>query len=631
MSVLQRNKTPVLGGNVRTAGASKNGPVQGTFERWTSAQADPVGWRASSNGSEQNLPGVQSDSRAPCRRKTNRATVRHDYKSVDTDGFSELSNISAWICFNGGLQGGQSKDLTSVETEIKQMVDMQVFQKVNLKSMSKSQLQRVIRTKMFTVDKFSASGVFVKQKSRLVALGFMEFIPVQYDISSPTVRFETLMLLLNIAAIMDWDIDQFDIKGAFLNAIMPRNDVFVSLNEDLTKILLSFAPKFADSVDDKGRAVLKLNKCLYGLKESSMEFYKLMKSVLMELGFQVSKHDQSLFFRVVKGVKHYVVIHVDDLLSFSSSRELLDELIQNLEKRFKDVTLDRNPEHLQYIGLDIQRNRQKRSMFISQPGMTSDVMENFDTGDEEEEMPYDSNLFGQAVETLPTLPREEITKFKSKLMQLVYLCRTRPDIRLPLAFLTTRMEAPTQLDIDKLTKVARYVNGTRGLGVTLSPTSIQLHCSADASFAINQGAKGQSGIIIQLGGGLLHASSNRQKLVTLSTAESELVALSSAVQEIVWMRGLLEEIGFKQSAPTICEQDNKSTVVMATRGSGRGGKSRSINVRHFWMKEKVEDGTIELVYTPSEDIIADGMTKALTRKGFLRWRSRILGETVSAI
>jgi hypothetical protein len=187
------------------------------------------------------------------------------------------------------------------------------------------------------------------------------------------------------------------------------------------------------------------------------------------------------------------------------------------------------------------------------------------------------------------------------------------------------MEKPTQLDLDKLTHVARYVNGTRELGLTFNPTTTQLHCSADASFAINAGAKSQTGVVVQLGGGLLMASSKRQKLVTLSTAESELVALSSAVQDVVWLRGLLEEIGFKQKNPTKCEQDNKSTIVLATRGAGGGGKSRSINVRYFWMKEKVEDGSIEIAYTPTDDVVADGMTKALPRDKFLKWRRKILG------
>jgi hypothetical protein len=187
------------------------------------------------------------------------------------------------------------------------------------------------------------------------------------------------------------------------------------------------------------------------------------------------------------------------------------------------------------------------------------------------------------------------------------------------------MEAPTQLDLDKLHRVAQYVNGTRGLGTRLGPTAVFLQCSIDASFAINAGARSQTGIVIQLGGALLAAYSNRQKLVTLSTAESELVALSSGTQEVVWFRGFLEEIGFKQTSPTPCEQDNKSTIMLANQGAGRGGKSRSIYVRYFWMKEKIDDGTIELVYTPSDDIIADGMTKALPRDKFIRWRDRIMG------
>ena len=53
-------------------------------------------------------------------------------------------------------------------------------------------------------------------------------------------------------------------------------------------------------------------------------------------------------------------------------------------------------------------------------------------------------------------------------------------------------------------------------------------------------------------------------------------------------------------------------------------KRRSINVRYFWMKEHIDSQLIELVYTPSEIIKADGLTKPLPKDKFKEWRNMIL-------
>jgi len=119
--------------------------------------------------------------------------------------------------------------------------------------------------------------------------------------------------------------------------------------------------------------------------------------------------------------------------------------------------------------------------------------------------------------------------------------------------------------------------------------------------------------------------SKKQKLVTRSTMESELVAVDTVAQEAIWIRNILAEFGHPQKEPTVLEQDNKSCILMANRGPGTG-KSRFIDIRFFWITEKIEDGIIKMKYVASEELIADGLTKPLTKSKFIEWKKKILNH-----
>lgn len=121
------------------------------------------------------------------------------------------------------------------------------------------------------------------------------------------------------------------------------------------------------------------------------------------------------------------------------------------------------------------------------------------------------------------------------------------------------------------------------------------------------------------------AISKKQSLVTLSSTEAELVAANRAARDIVWIRNVLKEMGFKQKEPTKLHQDNKSCIIMANRGQG-GEFSRSVDIKYFWISEQVHKRRIALEYIPSEDLIADGLTKSMSVTKFLEWRNKILNH-----
>lgn len=87
----------------------------------------------------------------------------------------------------------------------------------------------------------------------------------------------------------------------------------------------------------------------------------------------------------------------------------------------------------------------------------------------------------------------------------------------------------------------------------------------------------------------------KQTSVALSTAEAEYVALSSATQEAVWLKQLLSELQIEQSKPTVIYEDNQSAISMAQNAQFHE-RMKHIDIRHHFVREKVNDGTIELKY-----------------------------------
>jgi len=167
----------------------------------------------------------------------------------------------------GELQADNSKELeaeriASIESELKQMITYNVWKPVN----EVPEGADVIPSKIFTVMKYGAQGQFLKYKSRLVAGGHKEVLPFWVDTSSPTVRFETLLICFCIAAHLGLEMSTGDVGGAFLEALMDRPDVFVRLDKEVASVLIKKYQEYKKYKKTDGSIVVNLKKAMYGLK-----------------------------------------------------------------------------------------------------------------------------------------------------------------------------------------------------------------------------------------------------------------------------------------------------------------------------------------------------------------------------
>ena len=171
-------------------------------------------------------------------------------------------------------------------------------------------------------------------------------------------------------------------------------------------------------------------------------------------------------------------------------------------------------------------------------------------------------------------------------------------------------------------RILRYLRSTADYGLVFTPHSsgdCVGYSDADSGGDLDD-RKSTSGYLFQIGGGAVSWRSKKQTCVALSTAEAEYVALASAAQEAMWVRQLTALLGDRpQEAVTVFE-DNQSAICM-TKKPQFHGRSKHISIKYHFIRDQVDKGSVKLQYCPTEDMVADMLTKGLLKEQFAKLRS----------
>ena len=132
-----------------------------------------------------------------------------------------------------------------------------------------------------------------------------------------------------------------------------------------------------------------------------------------------------------------------------------------------------------------------------------------------------------------------------------------------------------------------------------------------------------SGYVFQIQSNTISWCSRRQSSVARSTTEAEYIALSNACQESVWLRRLFSDVELKQDGPTTIFEDNQGAIQLS-KNPRFHNRSKHIDVSYHFIREQVQCNVVCVKYCPTQDMLADIMTKALPKVTFERLRN-ILG------
>ena len=147
----------------------------------------------------------------------------------------------------------------------------------------------------------------------------------------------------------------------------------------------------------------------------------------------------------------------------------------------------------------------------------------------------------------------------------------------------------------------------------------------DASYAVHADMRSHTGANITMGKGTLYARSTKQKLNTKSSTKAELVEASDMCPQALWTAYFIEAQGYKIKDNDLY-QDNMSAMRMEkNERKSAGQKSRHINIRYFFIKDKVQNGELNILHFPTDKMIADFFTKPLQGALFKLFRDIIMG------
>jgi hypothetical protein len=233
----------------------------------------------------------------------------------------------------------------------------------------------------------------------------------------------------------------------------------------------------------------------------------------------------------------------------------------------------------------------------------------------------------QAFEDSELLSKLEVSLYRKIVGKVMYaMVGTRLDIAFTVNFLGRFNSTPINHHMNIALGLLRYLHGTTNLGITynFAAKPLQLVAYADADWAGSLiDRKSTSGFFTLINGSSISWESRKQSVVALSSTEAEYISLSQATKEVIWLRSLLSDLGHIQSLPTVIFEDNQPAINLS-ENPGNHCRSKHIEVQYHFTREKVESGEVDIIHCPTNNQMADIMTKPSGMELFTAVRDEIL-------
>jgi hypothetical protein len=364
-----------------------------------------------------------------------------------------------------------------------------------------------------------------------------------------------------------------------------------------------------------------LKKALYGLRQASREWNQRIDAFLKAFKLTQSPADSCVYFSDHDGQRLLIMLFVDDGLMISNSPTLMDFILNFMKDVFiTKVTMD--PEL--YVGIHLKRDRPNRIIYIDQELYINSMLQKFKFSDSHpvstsaEPGAHLRPLNNNTDESLePTFPYAQIIGS----LQFAALT-TRPDIAYAVNNAAQFKNHPSTTNCNDVRRILKYLRGTSDFRLPLggNHASFTLTAYADADYATAlEDMKSRSRYVIYFNGNPISWASKKQPCVATSTTHSEYIACYAVATEVIWLRRLLASIGILQTKPTTIFTDSQSAMRLTVNPEFHS-RTKHVNVKFHFLREQVVLRTIDIQYLPTQQQIADIMTKALTPDQFRHLR-----------
>jgi hypothetical protein len=369
---------------------------------------------------------------------------------------------------------------------------------------------------------------------------------------------------------------------------------------------------------------LKLNHSINGIKQAAHNYYRRnAKHILESEQFRRSSKDPCYFTKWIDGRFMQVLCWVDDIRVSGDN----DDDVTSFAARFQTKFQCKISDGFDYLGTEVLYDREGGVLTISVKKKVLELLERFGMSDcRPVATPAVPNTKLQLPEhgTVKD-PEVETFEYLSGVYSVFWLALTgKQEILHAVRDLSLYTSNYDRTHVQAFKHLLRYLKGQLDNHLVLrrgTPGLIKTGSYADSDFAGSPEQsmtpmRSTSGIVLFLEGiGLLLGICKGQPTIARSTAEAEYRSTGLAAVVVLDMNEFLAEIGFPQSEPTIIYQDNQACIKM-TKSLVCGSKSRHIKIEHHYIRELVASKQVVVVYCPTSEMIADLLTKNLSKPVF---------------
>ena len=572
-----------------------------------------------------------------------------DMDPVECDP-SVVAMIMTQLSYKSAVKEWGDEARVAAFKEMKQLHMRDTFRPVHFKDLSEEQRRMILESFLFVTRKRSG-----ELKGRKVAGGNKQrdFVSKE-EASSPTVSNDSTILSCTIDAKERRHVATIDVPNAFIQTrvVDDKRKVIVRIRGPLVDMLVEIAPEVYGpyvTTDKHGnkQLLVECQNALYGTMVASLLYYEKFTASLRSEGYEMNPYDPCVWNKMINGKQCTILFHVDDCKISHVESKVLDDTIAWLRRDYESIFEDGSGEMKvhrglvhKYLGMTLDFST-KRQVKISMTDYVREIVEAWDKaeleandGFIEKKVRKSRNRTSAAPEDLfkidedaAKLSKEQATKFHNIVAKALYVSkRARPDTSVAIAFLTTRVREPDVDDWKKLKHLIEYLRATKDLPLILGADNTGvMEWFVDASFAVHPNMRGHTGGGLTLGRGFPIVNSTKQKLNTRSSTESELVGVDDMMPTILWARYFLKAQGYDVT-DNIIYQDNQSAILLEKNGKASSSKrTKHIAVRYFFITNRIQMGEAGIEWCPTEDMVADFMTKPLQGSTFTRFRDLIMG------
>ncbi|KAJ9561208.1 hypothetical protein OSB04_006368 [Centaurea solstitialis] len=504
--------------------------------------------------------------------------------------------------YGEAVSGNESEQWQeAMKAEMQSMYDNQVWELTDLPQHCKAVGRKWVFKKKTDMD-----GNVHTFKARLVAKGFTQTHGIDYDKTfSPVAMLKSIRILMAISAYFNYEIWQMDVKTAFLNGKLTE-DVYMEQPEGFED------PKNPNKV-------CKLLKSIYGLKQASRSWNLHFDERIKEFGFTKSEFEPCVYTKFSGSIVTFLVLYVDDILLIRNDVPTLQSVKEWLSKCFQMKDLG---EAAYILGIKIYRNRSKRLIGLSQSTYIDKVLKRFRMDESKKGfIPMQHGIV--LSKTQCPVSSEDQDKMKSvpyasAIGSIMYamLC-TRPDVAYSVSVTSRYQQNPGEAHWVAVKNILKYLRRTKEIFLVFggSEDEISVTGYSDASFQTDRDDfRSQSGYVFTLNGGAISWKSSKQDTIADSTTEAEYIAACDAAKEAVWLRNFLSDLRVVASIsrPIDIFCDNSGSVAQA-KEPREHHKSRHVLRKYHLIREIIGRGDVRICKIPTEDNVADPLTKPLAR------------------